>query len=93
MNDMHNGALELGLIGNCHVAALVNTRGQLVWWCYPHLDGDPAFSRLLAGDEEKGVQTTGPPGPVLRIAGKDVLTFENRPTQSPTLHRRIQTWR
>ncbi|MNF32092.1 Trehalase [compost metagenome] len=50
----HHGALELGLIGNCHVAALVNTLGQLVWWCYPNFDGDPAFSRLLAGDEEKG---------------------------------------
>ena len=54
MNDRHNGALELGLIGNCQVAALVNLRGQLVWWCYPNFDGDPAFSRLVAGDEEKG---------------------------------------
>ncbi len=50
----HQGALELGLIGNCRVAALVNTTGRLVWWCYPHFDGDPVFSRLLAGDEEKG---------------------------------------
>ncbi|SDG67874.1 Glucoamylase (glucan-1,4-alpha-glucosidase), GH15 family [Pseudomonas benzenivorans] len=50
----HHGALELGLIGNCRVAALVNTLGRLVWWCYPNFDGDPAFSRLLAGDQEKG---------------------------------------
>ncbi len=48
------GPLELGLIGNCRVAALVNPLGRLVWWCYPHFDGDPVFSRLLAGDEEKG---------------------------------------
>ena len=54
MTAMHHGPLDLGLIGNCHVAALVNPLGQLVWWCYPNLDGDPAFSRLLAGDEEKG---------------------------------------
>ncbi|MGH6831855.1 MAG: glycoside hydrolase family 15 protein, partial [Methyloceanibacter sp.] len=27
---------------------------RLVWWCYPRFDGDPIFSRLLAGDEEKG---------------------------------------
>lgn len=46
--------LELGLIGNCRVAALVNPLGRLVWWCYPHFDGDPVFSRLLSGDEEKG---------------------------------------
>lgn len=50
----HNGALDLGLIGNCRVAALVNRQARLVWWCYPNFDGDPAFSRLLAGDEEKG---------------------------------------
>ncbi|SDP23323.1 glycoside hydrolase family 15 protein [Pseudomonas jinjuensis] len=54
MTTPHHGALELGLIGNCRVAALVNTLGRLVWWCYPNFDGDPAFSRLLAGDEEKG---------------------------------------
>jgi GH15 family glucan-1,4-alpha-glucosidase len=50
----HNGALDLGLIGNCRVAALVNRQARLVWWCYPNFDGDPVFSRLLAGDEEKG---------------------------------------
>ncbi|WP_324709680.1 glycoside hydrolase family 15 protein [Pseudomonas citronellolis] len=50
----HNGALDLGLIGNCRVAALVNRQARLVWWCYPNFDGDPAFSRLLAGEEEKG---------------------------------------
>ena len=54
MTNKHRGALELGLIGNCQVSALVNTLGRLVWWCYPNFDGDPAFSRLLAGDEEKG---------------------------------------
>ncbi|MBL3421861.1 glycoside hydrolase family 15 protein, partial [Klebsiella pneumoniae] len=26
----------------------------IVWWCFPRFDGDPVFSRLLAGDEEKG---------------------------------------
>ncbi|MEL7937025.1 glycoside hydrolase family 15 protein [Pseudomonas delhiensis] len=54
MSGKHNGALDLGLIGNCRVAALVNRQGRLVWWCYPNFDGDPAFSRLLAGEEEKG---------------------------------------
>jgi hypothetical protein len=27
---------------------------RIVWWCYPRFDGDPIFSRLLAGGEEKG---------------------------------------
>jgi GH15 family glucan-1,4-alpha-glucosidase len=46
--------LHLGLIGNGRVAALIDTRGRIVWWCFPSFDGDPVFSRLLSGDEEKG---------------------------------------
>ena len=46
--------LDLALIGNCRIAALVNPTGRIVWWCFPRFDSDPVFSRLLAGDEEKG---------------------------------------
>jgi GH15 family glucan-1,4-alpha-glucosidase len=46
--------LDLGVIGNCRTAALANTRGRLLWWCFPRFDSDPVFSRLLAGNEEKG---------------------------------------
>jgi GH15 family glucan-1,4-alpha-glucosidase len=46
--------LELAPIGNGRVAALVDTQGRIVWWCFPRLDSDPVFSRLLSGDEEKG---------------------------------------
>jgi GH15 family glucan-1,4-alpha-glucosidase len=46
--------LDLALIGNCRVGALVDKRARIVWWCYPRFDSDPIFSRLLAGDEEKG---------------------------------------
>src|SRR5580700_11291715 len=46
--------LDLALIGNSHVAALVDRNARIVWWCFPHFDSDPVFSRLLAGDEEKG---------------------------------------
>jgi len=46
--------LDLALIGNCRVAALIDSGGRLVWWCFPRFDSNPAFSRLLAGDEEKG---------------------------------------
>src|SRR5690606_3423461 len=49
-----HGGLELGMIGNSRVAALVNPLGSMVWWCYPNFDGDPVLSRLLAGDEDKG---------------------------------------
>ena len=46
--------LDLAIIGNGRTAALVDPTGRLVWWCYPRFNGDPVFSRLLAGDEEKG---------------------------------------
>jgi len=47
-------ALDLALIGNCRVAALVDPLGRIIWWCFPRFDSNPVFSRLLAGDEEKG---------------------------------------
>ena len=47
-------SLELAVIGNCRVAALVDRRARIVWWCFPRFDSNPIFSRLLAGDEEKG---------------------------------------
>src|SRR5665648_972534 len=46
--------LDVAPIGNGRIAALVNTQGRIVWWCFPRLDSDPVFSRLIAGDEEKG---------------------------------------
>ena len=46
--------LDLALIGNSCAAALVDRNARTVWWCFPYFDSDPAFSRLLAGDEEQG---------------------------------------
>jgi GH15 family glucan-1,4-alpha-glucosidase len=46
--------LDLGVIGNCRTAALLDAHGRIVWWCFPRFDSDPVFSRLLAGNEEKG---------------------------------------
>ena len=51
MNDF---GLDLAVIGNGQTAALLEPASRLVWWCFPRFDGDPVFSRLLAGDEEKG---------------------------------------
>ncbi len=39
--------MELGLIGNCAVAALVDRRGSISWFCLPRVDGDPLFHALL----------------------------------------------
>lgn len=48
------GPVDLAAVGNGRIAALVNSKGQLVWFCFPRFDSDPVFSRLIAGDEEKG---------------------------------------
>lgn len=43
---------ELGLIGNCQIAAHVRRDGAIVWCCMPRFDSPPVFARLL--DEENG---------------------------------------
>lgn len=48
--------LDLGLIGNCQVSALIDRQGRYVWSCLPRLDGDPVFCSLLRHDEENNQQ-------------------------------------
>jgi len=42
MND-----LNLAVIGNSAIAALVDRRARIVWCCFPRFDGDPIFCSLL----------------------------------------------
>jgi GH15 family glucan-1,4-alpha-glucosidase len=51
---MTDHGLDLAVVGNCRTAALVNPDSRLVWWCFPNFDANPIFSRLVAGDDEKG---------------------------------------
>ena len=44
-------SLELGLIGNCRIAALVDQHARIVWGCVPAFDGDPVFCGLLSPRE------------------------------------------
>ena len=46
--------LDLALIGNCRIAALVDRPAASSGGASRDFDSDPVFSRLLAGDEEKG---------------------------------------
>jgi GH15 family glucan-1,4-alpha-glucosidase len=46
--------LDLALIGNCTVGALVDGRGGIVWGCFPRFDGDPVFCSLLKENEDSG---------------------------------------
>jgi len=43
-------SLNLGVIGNCSISALIDARARLVWSCMPRFDGDPVFCALLGGD-------------------------------------------
>ncbi|WP_449310723.1 glycoside hydrolase family 15 protein [Pseudochelatococcus sp. B33] len=39
--------LDLGVVGNSTIAALIDDRASIVWMCYPQLDGDPVFHSLI----------------------------------------------
>jgi len=47
-------SLELGLIGNGSVAALVDPQARIIWGCVPAFDGDPVFCGLLSPREHEG---------------------------------------
>ncbi len=57
--------LDLGLIGNSRVNALIDRNAEIVWWCYPYFDSDPICCSLLQSDEQEkpfgtiGVQFEG----------------------------------
>lgn len=44
---------NLGLVGNCQVAALVSRDGSIPWLCMPRPDSEPVFGSLL--DDDGGV--------------------------------------
>jgi GH15 family glucan-1,4-alpha-glucosidase len=41
-------SLDLGLIGNCQISALIDRQARIVWSCWPRFDGDPIFQALLS---------------------------------------------
>jgi GH15 family glucan-1,4-alpha-glucosidase len=49
--------LDLAVIGNCQIAALIDELGRIVWTCLPAPDGDPVFSALLSA--EGGASASG----------------------------------
>ncbi|MES1196361.1 MAG: glycoside hydrolase family 15 protein, partial [Steroidobacter sp.] len=53
--DSHS-TLDLGIIGNCQISALIDRAGRYVWACMPRPDGDPVFCSLLRGDADDDQQ-------------------------------------
>lgn len=48
--------LDLGVIGNSEIAALIDAEGTIVWGCLPRIDGDPVFYALLDSDRDEDAQ-------------------------------------
>ena len=46
--------LDLALIGNCTVGALIDARANITWGCFPRFDGDPVFCSLLKKTDDYG---------------------------------------
>jgi pentatricopeptide repeat protein len=47
--------LNLGVIGNCVISALIDECARVVWCCLPRFDGDPVFHALVdSGDRNSG---------------------------------------
>ena len=61
-------SLDLGVIGNGSVAALLDGHGRIVWCCVPAFDGDPTFCALLS--------PTGPEGGDFAIELEDFESAE-----------------
>ena len=46
--------LDLALIGNCAIGALVDARANITWACFPRFDADPVFCTLLRQTDDFG---------------------------------------
>lgn len=46
--------LDLALIGNCTIGALIDVRAKITWGCFPRFDGDPMFCALLKATDDYG---------------------------------------
>ena len=51
-------SLNLAVIGNCQIGALLDEQARIVWACLPQFDSDPAFCSLLMDEQprpERGI--------------------------------------
>ena len=51
-------SLDLALVGNGVIGALIDAQAGVVWCCLPRFDGDPAFCSLLGGENPQTANGT-----------------------------------
>jgi GH15 family glucan-1,4-alpha-glucosidase len=64
--------LNLAVIGNCTISALIDAQARVVWCCMPRLDGDPIFYALL--DSAHGIGLDG----TMAVELEDYVRSEQR---------------
>jgi GH15 family glucan-1,4-alpha-glucosidase len=85
MQQQTTANLELGVIGNCQIAVLIDQVGRYVWGSFPRMDADPFFCALL-----NPVSDQGPQGvfevELLNFAAAEQSYVENTAILTTTLH-------
>ena len=56
----NSASLDLGVIGNCSIAALIDRHARIVWGCFPRFDRDPVFCALIDNQAGDGDTTPSP---------------------------------
>jgi hypothetical protein len=55
--DQARATLDVAMIGNCTISALIDRSARLIWCCLPRFDADPVFHALL--DSKDGLPCDG----------------------------------
>lgn len=66
-------SLDLAVIGNCQIAALIDAQANLQWGCFPRLDGDPVFCGLVRQPHDGGL---GPDAGIFSITLDNLRSSE-----------------
>jgi len=66
--------LDLAVVGNSRIGALIDSNASVIWMCVPRFNGDPAFCSLL----DSGSQGVGSIGQVPNAHGTHSAVFRER---------------
>jgi len=79
--------LNLGLVGNCSISALIDDHARIVWSCLPRFDGDPVFHALL------GAPPSAPGDGMFAIELDDLVATSQEYVENTAILRTVLTGR